>query len=1316
MKRWILRRGIKTRHRIMIAIAVISMIIMGFTAHFFFQTSAVMSIIINAERIHNIKYHTCLENFYRYQSTKDTALLIVGFVELDSANNLAKAFSRSAIILKNHSVKTLADSFLQAVPIAFNYEYRNAVLLAKRVNLLISINEKHIVRNLQIAAEGSRIGKEVKEIMIKSLRESSDVHVANLDKAQSRMQGFFTEFASEISKLLEFSRTILVIGIILVVVLLSLLTISLTYFISKTIANPVLEVVGSIKNIAMGDIAQRIEIENRDEIGQLAEAANAMIDNHVTITKQANTIATGDYSVDLQPRSDKDVLGKAIQQMTISLRKMSIEDEKQNWHKSGINDLNNLIRGDQEIKGLSKKLVTFLCKYLKAEMGVFYLLDKQNNHFVMASAYAFSRRKDVNNTIKPGEGLIGQAAVENEIITLTEVPENYFPIKSGLGHTPPRTVTVAPVSYQSDVIGIIELATLTEFSNRETEFLKVALENIGIAIHTARTSAELKILLMRTQEQAEELQVQQEELKQANEELESQTKALRESEATLQSQQEELRQTNEELEEQTKALRASEDSLQTQQEELRVTNEELEERTKALERQRDDIREKNEALEKAQKEIQQKAADLELASKYKSEFLANMSHELRTPLNSILVLSQMLSSNKTNNLSTKQIEFANTINSSGKDLLELINDVLDLSKVESGMMELNVESINLDQLASDIGKKFSHLAKDKGLEFNVLLKEGVPAEIHSDRQRLMQVLKNFVANALKYTEKGGITVQISKTGRIEKIAGNGGFSSGSTISFAVIDTGIGISKEKQNLIFEAFKQADGTISRKYGGTGLGLSISKNLAHLLGGEISLESIPGKGSTFTLYLPEKNKSDKKPHFNFKDEGYSVSDSIESQDSIQKDDPDEVDAESVGTATEPEVKPAPLISAEDNIRDDRKNINKGDKIILIIEDDQNFAQILYDLSHERDFKCLLAKNGETGLHYADYYKPQAIILDIGLPGISGWEVMERLKDNPDTRHIPVHFMSAAEKNLEAMKMGAIGYLSKPASVESIQNAFAKIETTLAKSVRNLLIVEDDKIMRKSIVDLINGENIKIKGVESGKEGIECLMSGDYDCMILDLGLKDISGFDLLEKIRKDSRIPRIPIIIYTGKELTREENMRLQKYADSIIIKGVHSPERLLSEATLFLHQVESKMPKSKQKILKMMHRKEEALSGKKVLIVDDDMRNVFALTSVLEEASVKVIVGRNGREGLEQLDNNTDINLVLMDIMMPEMDGYEAMKQIRNNQKYRKLPIIALTAKAMKDDRDKCISAGANDYLTKPVDTDRLLSLLRVWMYN
>lgn len=1311
-----LSQGIKTRHRMMIGIALLSLVIMGGVAHYFYQTSAVMSIIINAERIHNIKYHRSIENFYRHLTTGDTNLLVTGIAELDSANNLAKTFSRSKIILREYSQEALTDSLMAAVPEAFNYKRSNAALLANRVKRLITLGDSHIATSLAIAGEGYKMGQEVKNIMMSNHDQPTASQAEQLDIANQKMSAFFTDFASEIADLIDFARLILVIGIITVVVLLSVLTMTLTFFISNTISNPVLKVVDNIKDLAKGDLTQKIEIENRDEIGQLAHAANEMIDNLTSITRQANIIATGDYSSDLKPRSDKDILGLAIQQMTVSLRRMSAEDEKQNWHKSGINDLNNLIRGDQEIKALSKKLITFLCKYLQVEMGVFYLLDKQNHYFVQVSGYAFSRRKDINNTIKFGEGLVGQAAVENEILTLTDVPEEYFPIRSGLGHTVPRNVTVAPVSYQNEVIGVIELATLNEFTDRETEFLKVALENIGIAIHTAQTSNELKILLRKTQDQAEELQAQQEELKQSNEVLEEQTRALRQSEATLQSQQEELRQTNEELEEQTKALKASEDSLQTQQEELRVTNEELEERMKDLERQRDDIRIKNNELEKAQKEIKRKAADLEMASKYKSEFLANMSHELRTPLNSILVLSQMLSANKGDNLNPKQIEFANTINSSGKDLLELINDVLDLSKVESGMMEVNAETVNMEQFTTDISRKFAHIAKNKGIEFQVSLDKNVPSEIHSDPQRLMQIVKNFIANAIKYTEQGRVTVKISKPDANNKNS-NGRFDPDKTVCFAVKDTGIGISKEKQQLIFEAFKQADGTISRKYGGTGLGLSISKNLAHLLGGEIHLESKDGKGSTFTLYLPvhfTNGKGDQNESI-----AAEFSDFTETDDLIDNTSFEETQEKVPGTNDHYKDfsnKSSDLLPAEDNIRDDRKNINKGDKIILIIEDDPSFAQILYDLAHERDFKCLLAKNGETGLHYADFYKPQAIILDIGLPGIDGWEVMERLKENRETRHIPVHFMSAAEKNLEAMKMGAIGYLSKPASVDTINLAFSKIETTISKSVRNLLIVEDDKVMRKSIVDLIDEENIHIKAVETGKEGIECLKAGDFDCMILDLGLKDISGFDLLEKIRKVPKIPRIPIIIYTGKELTREENTRLQKYADSIIIKGVHSPERLLSEATLFLHQVESKLPKSKQKILKMVHRKEAALSGKKVLIVDDDMRNVFALTSVLEEANMKVVVGRNGREGLEQLEKNDDVNLVLMDIMMPEMDGYEAMQQIRGRQKNNKLPIIALTAKAMKDDREKCIRSGANDYLTKPVDTDKLLSLLRVWMYN
>lgn len=1106
-------------------------------------------------------------------------------------------------------------------------------------------------------------------------------------------------FAASITLFRKFS----ILGVILTIVVFIL-----AFLISRSISNPIKKITNSANLISMGDLGQNIDVNKNDEIGELANSLRELQNDLGQKIVHAKKIAKDDYSSMIEPKSEKDELSIALNDMTSALFKISKENNKSMWITGSQNTLNEKMRGDLTLEALSQNIITYLSENINAQISALYLTNGSDKELKLASSYAFSKRKSNNGTIKVGEGLIGQAALEKKMISFTDIPDDYIHINSGLGNGSPKNIVVVPIVLEEKLIGVIELGSFKEFTDDEMELLNIVSENIAIGINSTKSRLATEELLEKTKQQSVEMAIQQEEMEKSNVELEQQTKALKESEASLQAQQEELRQTNEELEEQTKALKDSEDNLQEQQEELRVTNEELAERTKALEKQRDDIKIKNDELKNAQDDIRKKANDLEMASKYKSEFLANMSHELRTPLNSILVLSQMLSSNKTNTLTEKQIEFASTINSSGKDLLELINDVLDLSKVESGMMELNIENVNIGQLIDDINRKFAHMASNKGLVFEVKLDEKLPKVIQSDSMRLMQIVKNFISNAFKYTEQGSVIIDISRPDKSIDLS-NSGLNHNEAISISVTDTGIGITKEKQELIFEAFKQADGTTSRKYGGTGLGLSISKNLAQLLGGEIQLLSGEGNGSTFTLIIPniisEKEHAEDSSTFkvNMK---HVVKAPKNAQKPVRKNE----------TNKKEKINNKELPVVEDNVRDDRKNINKGDKIILIIEDDPNFAQILYDLAHDKDFKCLLAKNGETGLHYADFYKPDAVVLDIGLPGIDGWEVMERLKENPETRHIPVHFMSASDKNMEAMKMGAIGYLSKPASVESINSAFNKIETTILKSVRNLLIVEDDNVMRKSITDLIDEDNINIKGVESGNEGIEQLKSGDFDCMILDLGLKDISGFDLLEKIRNDDNIPRIPIIIYTGKELSREEEAKLQKYANSIIIKGAHSPERLISETTLFLHQVESKLPQDKQKMLKMMHDKESALAGKKILIVDDDMRNVFALSSVLEEANLKVVVGRNGKEGIEQLSQHPGTNLVLMDIMMPEMDGYEAMREIRKQTKFKKLPIIALTAKAMKGDKEKCIQSGANDYLTKPVDTEKLMSLLRVWMYN
>ena len=676
-----------------------------------------------------------------------------------------------------------------------------------------------------------------------------------------------------------------------------------------------------------------------------------------------------------------------------------------------------------------------------------------------------------------------------------------------------------------------------------------------------------------------------------------------------------------------------------------------------------------------------------------------MSHELRTPLNSILILSQLFAVNKENNLSEKQIEYARTINTSGSELLNLINEVLDLAKVEAGRMQLEITSLNLQQFLSDMEQSFAPVAAERGITLITELDEDAPPAITTDYQKLLQVIKNLLSNGIKFTEKGTVRLQVSNPPEMMDL---GSLKGQPSVAISVIDSGIGISRDKQELIFKAFQQVDGSISRKYGGTGLGLSIATELTTLLGGEIRLTSELGQGSTFTLLLPKTFTS--QPH--------------EDKETTQNN-------EDV-TVTSPEV-PVPKKQTDPHridtrkeskenhvVKDDRNTLKGHDKILLIIEDDPSFAQILVDLAHERNFKCIIAEDGESGLHYADYYQPGSIILDIGLPGIDGWQVMDNLKKNPKTSHIPVHFMSASDKSHQARQKGAIGYLTKPVSIAKVQEALGLLEDTISSTVKKLLIVEDHHDQRNSMVELIRAPHIEISAVATGNEAWQHLKEISFDCRILDLGLKDMEGFKLLEMIKGDDSIRNLRVIIYTGRELSKEEEKKLRHYSASIIIKGARSPERLLAETTLFLHQVEADLPADKQQMLAMVHNREDIFSTKKVLVVDDDMRNVFALSSVLEEKGMEVLAAENGQKALDILDTSPDIDLVLMDIMMPEMDGFEAMSRIRGQTRFKKLPIIALTAKAMKGDRHKCIEAGANDYLAKPVDIDRLLSLLRVWL--
>jgi CheY-like chemotaxis protein/signal transduction histidine kinase/HAMP domain-containing protein len=1067
--------------------------------------------------------------------------------------------------------------------------------------------------------------------------------------------------------------------------------------------NQMVEWVQSIADVAhsisKGDFSKNVTVRSDKDV--LGQSMNEMISSFRSVVNQANQIALGDYSANIVPRSEVDTLGIALFQMTEILRKNDLEINTQVWLKTGLSTLSDRMSRKRDLKELSDDIITFIAEFLEAKPALLYLPDPVQKVLNIQSSYALFDPKQQFVSYKYGEGLVGQVATNMAPLEMTEINRESFPVLDlGIEQLTPSSYYFFPVVYEGVLVCVIQLGTLQPLTEIQKQFLQSANESIALAVNMGFSNDKLNKLLSETQNQKELLQVQQEE----------------------------LRQTNEELEEQTKALRLSEETLQHQKEELSVINEELEERTRALEKEKETIKVINEELRDIQGEIEKKAKDLEMASKYKSEFLANMSHELRTPLNSILVLSQLMSDNVNGNLSEKQVEFAKTIHSSGSELLSLINEILDLSKVEAGKIDVVVERFSLSVFGEQINRIIQPLTRKKGLNFSISIDEFLPEYIYNDSQRVQQILRNLLSNSVKFTEQGFIKLKISRPG--DGFKSQKGQKPEDTIAFEVSDSGIGIPEEKFTLIFNAFQQAEGTTNRKYGGTGLGLTISKSFSDILGGEIFVSSKEGKGSTFILYLPEKldlkkviKETEEKNTgkelligantFNLLQTKDVLNGGIEFEDAAA-DVKKKTKSKKAVSSNEPLTDGFPALP--DGLFDDRNTIKAGDKFILVIEDDVTFLKIMYDLSTARGFKCLLATDGETGLYFADMFNPSAIILDIGLPGIDGFEVMERLKMNSQTRHIPVHFVSAVDKNQEAMRMGAIGYLTKPVSLDLLNEAFTKIEETISKSVKRLLVVDDEEIMRKSIVGLVDGKDVVTVAVESGEEAISRLNSEDFDCVVLDLGLKDMSGFEVLETIRNDKRLSKIPIIVYTGKDLNRTEELMLKKLSDSIIIKGARSPERLLAETTLFLHRVEANLPKEKQVLLNITGDKDAVFMEKKILVVDDDMRNVFAISAVLEDKGLTIIAAKNGKEGIDKLFKNPDVDLVIMDIMMPEMDGYEAMHLIRKDQRFSRLPIIALTAKAMKDDRQKCIDAGANDYLTKPFDPGKLISMLRVWLYR
>jgi signal transduction histidine kinase/CheY-like chemotaxis protein len=921
------------------------------------------------------------------------------------------------------------------------------------------------------------------------------------------------------------------------------------------------------------------------------------------------------------------------------------------WLRNGQSELAEQVLGQLTLNLLGRNVLQFFAQYLGSAVAAMYV-RQEHGGFKRVASYGFSREEETREqSIYSGEGVIGQAAQQNKIITLNEVPGDYFKVSSGLGEGSPRSVMIVPTSNDDQINGVIELGFLRALTERDVELLNVISDNIGTSIEAARYRQRLQEVLAETQQLNEELQVQQEELKTANEELEEQSRILKESQVHLETQQAELEQTNEQLAEQGQALADQRDALDRNNEELNI----------------------------AQVELEARAEELQRSSKYKSEFLANMSHELRTPLNSTLILAKLLAENPSDNLTGEQVKFAESIYSAGNDLLNLINDILDISKVEAGKLDMRPENTSVARLVDGLRSMFQPLAADKHLDFQVDLQAGTPTLLYTDRQRLEQILKNLLSNAIKFTEHGSVSLTVSR-------------QPGEGITFTVRDSGIGIAEEQQESIFEAFRQADGTTNRRYGGTGLGLSISRDLAKLLGGSITVTSAPEQGSIFTLVLPEQYVEQVQLEYGAQ--------------------PAVIQAPVAMPMAAPII--APVLAPTPTFADDRDKAPFTSRCILVIEDEVSFAQILYDLAHELGYRCLVAHAADEGFNLAAQFIPDAILLDMRLPDHSGLTVLQRLKELAQTRHIPVHVISVEDRQEAAMHMGAVGYAVKPTTREELKDVFAKLEAKLTQKVKRILLVEDDALQRDSIARLIGDDDIEITAVGFAQDALELLRANVYDCMIIDLKLPDMLGNDLLKRMSTEDIASFPPVIVYTGRNLTRDEEAELLKYSRSIIIKGARSPERLLDEVTLFLHKVESKLSSERQKMLKTARSRDKVFEGRKILVVDDDVRNIFALTSALEHKGAVVEIARNGLEAIAKLKDVDDIDLVLMDVMMPEMDGYEATIEIRKDPRWRKLPIIAVTAKAMRDDQERCLQAGSNDYLAKPIDLDRLFSLIRVWL--
>ncbi|MGA9985437.1 MAG: response regulator, partial [Acidobacteriaceae bacterium] len=1051
-------------------------------------------------------------------------------------------------------------------------------------------------------------------------------------------------------------------------------------------------IVKVVTAVANGDLKQKLTVNAKGEVGALAETINSMTDTLATFADQVTTVArevgvegrlggqanvpgaagtwkdlTGNVnlladnltnqvraiaevatavtkgdltrSIQVEARGEVAELKDNINTMIDNLRLTTDRNTEQDWLKTNLARFTGMLQGQRDLATVGRMLLSELVPLVNAQQGVIYQTEshaetEELSGLVLLSAFA-NIHDGYHREIGVGEGLIGQCAAEKRRMLISDIPGTAVPIRSGLFEAIPRNVIVLPVLFEDRVKAVIELASLSAFTASHLAFLDQLTSSIGIVLNSIEATMQTEALLKQSQQLATE--------------------------------------------------------LQTQQKELQQTNEQLAQKAQQLAEQNSEVERKNQEIEQARRALEEKARELALTSKYKSEFLANMSHELRTPLNSILVLGQQLAENPDGNLSGRQVEFARTIHGAGTDLLNLISDILDLSKIESGTVSVEPEELFFGSLLEAVSRPFRHEAENRKLFFEVKSDPKLGRSLVTDPRRLQQVLKNLLSNAFKFTEQGGVRLTVSSA--------VSGFSSdhpilsgaGSVVAFEVSDTGIGIPSEKQRIIFEAFQQADAGTSRKYGGTGLGLAISRELASLLGGEIQLRSTPGKGSTFTLYVPQTYVGP-----------------VASPQSEKR---------GASSFTAPVFLANPVVSEQVvAIEDDRENLVEGDTVLLIVEDDPHYARVIADLSHDRGFKVLAAMTGAEALALAREFNPSAISLDVFLPDMLGWTVLNHLKQDSRTRHIPVQMLTLDDDRRHGLSRGAFAFVTKPTSTEGLEAALTRIHDFSLPRRKRLLVVEDNPAEQLSIRELLWHDDIDIDVIDSGAAALEKLEESSYDCAVLDLRLPDMSGFEVLDQLRDHERLKDLPVVVFTGRELSAEEDSRLHMLARSVVVKDVESPERLLDETALFLHRVVANLPQDKQRMLDRLHQSDEALFGRKVLIVDDDVRNIFALSSVLERRGMTVLTAGTGREAIATIESTSDLAIVLMDIMMPEMDGYETMQVIRQNASLRRLPIIALTAKAMKGDREKCLEAGASEYLAKPVNTEQLLSALRMWLHR